>query len=69
MKITAGYCFSFGSWMFSCCSRKQDIVAQSTTEAEYVAAIVAKNQAIWSGKYLMARLKRFKIKLYILKEV
>jgi hypothetical protein len=32
--------------MFSCCSRKQDVIAQSTTKAEYVAAIVAKNQAI-----------------------
>ena len=32
--------------MFSYCSRKQDVVAQSTTKAEYVAVIVAKNQAI-----------------------
>ena len=47
MKSTTGYCFSFGSGMFSWSSKKQDIVAQSTAEAEYVAATAAVNQAIW----------------------
>ncbi|XP_061374817.1 uncharacterized mitochondrial protein AtMg00810-like [Gastrolobium bilobum] len=31
MKSTSGYCFSLGSGSFSRCSKKQDIVAQSTT--------------------------------------
>ena len=52
MKSTSGYCFSFGSGMFSWCSRKQDNVAQSTAEAEYAATTVAVNQAIWIRKIL-----------------
>ena len=47
MRSTTGYCFSFGSGVFSWCSKKQDVVAQSTVEAEYVAATAAVNQAIW----------------------
>lgn len=39
--------------MFSWCLRKKDVVAQSTTEAEYVAAIIAKNQVIWIRKILV----------------
>jgi len=39
--------------MFSWCSRKQDNVAQSTAEAEYAAATVAVNQAIWIRKILV----------------
>ncbi|XP_052308549.1 uncharacterized mitochondrial protein AtMg00810-like [Populus trichocarpa] len=53
MKSTSGYCFSFGSGMFSWCSRKQDSVAQSTAEAEYAAATAAVNQAIWIRKILV----------------
>ncbi|KAK9668714.1 hypothetical protein RND81_13G080700 [Saponaria officinalis] len=37
-KSTSGYAFTFGSGVFSWNSKKQDIVAQSTAEAEYVAA-------------------------------
>ncbi|GAU15672.1 hypothetical protein TSUD_109300 [Trifolium subterraneum] len=44
MKSTSGYCFSIGSSVFSWCSKKQEVVAQSTAEAEFVAAT---NQAIW----------------------
>ena len=38
--------------MFSWSSKKQDVVAQSTAEAEYVAATAAVNQAIWIRKIL-----------------
>lgn len=43
MKSTTGYCFNFGSSVFSWCSRKQDVVAQSIAEAEYVAAVAVVN--------------------------
>lgn len=46
MKSTLGYCFGFGTCIFTWCSKKQDIVAQSTAEAEYVAANAVVNQAI-----------------------
>lgn len=52
IKSTSSYCFSFKSGMFSWCSRKQDVVAQSTAEAEYIAATTAVNQAIWIRKIL-----------------
>jgi len=32
--------------MFSWCSRKQDVVVQSTAKAEYVAVITIVNQAV-----------------------
>ena len=38
MKSTSGYCFTFGSGFFSWCSKKQEIVAQSTAEAGFIAA-------------------------------
>lgn len=47
MKSTSGYCFNIGSSVFSWCSKKQEVVAQSTAEAEFVAATAAVNQAIW----------------------
>nr|GLL27425.1 hypothetical protein VITISV_013542 [Ipomoea trifida] len=56
MRSTSGYFFSFGSGCFSWSSTKQDVVAQSTAEAEYVAAALAVNQALWLRK-LMADLK------------
>ncbi|KAK9672905.1 hypothetical protein RND81_12G133600 [Saponaria officinalis] len=52
MKSTSGYAFTFGSGVFSWNSKKQDIVAQSTAEAEYVAASAAVNQVIWLRKIL-----------------
>ncbi|KAG6492442.1 hypothetical protein ZIOFF_047405 [Zingiber officinale] len=52
MKSTSGYCFSLGSACFSWCSKKQEIVAQSTTEVEFVAATSVVNQAIWLRKLL-----------------
>jgi hypothetical protein len=52
MRSTSGYCFNFGSGVFSWCSKKQEIVAQSTAEAEFIAATAAVNQALWLKKIL-----------------
>ncbi|KAA3468613.1 laccase-2-like [Gossypium australe] len=52
MKSTSGYAFTLGSSMFCWSLRKQNLVAQSTVEAEYVAAAAAVNQAIWLRKIL-----------------
>ncbi|KAG6520747.1 hypothetical protein ZIOFF_017807 [Zingiber officinale] len=52
MKSTSGYCFSFGSAIFSWVSKKQQSVAQSSAEAEYISASVATSQAIWLRKIL-----------------
>ncbi|CAL9025150.1 unnamed protein product [Prunus brigantina] len=46
-KSTSGYAFSFGSGVFSWASVKQNCVALSTAEAEYVSASEATTQAIW----------------------
>ncbi|GKV21544.1 hypothetical protein SLEP1_g31514 [Rubroshorea leprosula] len=47
MISTIGYVFSFGSGSFSWNSKKQDVEAQSTAKAEYLAAGAAANHAIW----------------------
>ncbi|KAG6471484.1 hypothetical protein ZIOFF_068926 [Zingiber officinale] len=52
MKSTSGYCFSFGSATFSWLSKKQQSVAQSSAEAEYISASVAISQAIWLRRIL-----------------
>jgi hypothetical protein len=52
MKSTSGYCFNLGSRVFSWCSKKQEIVAQSTAEAEFIAATAAVNQTLWLQKIL-----------------
>ena len=52
-KSTSGYGFSVGSGMFSWCSKKQDVVAQSTAEAEFIAAAAGANQCIWLRKMLI----------------
>ncbi|XP_049367923.1 uncharacterized mitochondrial protein AtMg00810-like [Solanum verrucosum] len=38
MRSTSGHCFSLGSGIFLWSSKKQEIVAQSTVEAEFIAA-------------------------------
>ncbi|KAL8145697.1 hypothetical protein AgCh_003733 [Apium graveolens] len=53
MKNTLGYCFSFGSGVFSWCSKKLEITAQSTAKFEFVAATAAVNQALWLRKLMM----------------
>ena len=55
MRSTSGYCFSFGSAIFSWCSKKQEVIAQSTAKAEYVVVAAAVNQYLWIRK-LMANL-------------
>ncbi|KAG8485239.1 hypothetical protein CXB51_021138 [Gossypium anomalum] len=52
IKSTSGYAFTLGSAMVCSSSKKQSLVAQSTAEAEYVAAASVVNQAIWLRKIL-----------------
>jgi hypothetical protein len=51
-KITFRYCFSLGSTMISWSNRKQGSIAQSTAEAEYIAASAATREAVWLRKLL-----------------
>lgn len=43
MKSTSGYVFSIGSGAICWNARKQDVVAQSTAEAEYISMEAAAN--------------------------
>ncbi|KAK4398009.1 Retrovirus-related Pol polyprotein from transposon RE1 [Sesamum angolense] len=52
MKNTSGYIFSLGTGIFSWASKKQATVAQSSAEAEYIAAAATSNQAIWLRRIL-----------------
>ena len=51
-KSTFGYCFSLGSAMISWSSKKQGSIAQSTAEAEYIAASDASKEAVWLRKLI-----------------
>ncbi|KAJ4835409.1 hypothetical protein Tsubulata_023696 [Turnera subulata] len=53
MKSTTGYVFLLGSNVFSWCSKKQTVVAQSTAEAEYLAAASTVNQVVWFKKIML----------------
>ncbi|XP_048593288.1 secreted RxLR effector protein 161-like [Brassica napus] len=46
-KSTTGYIFCIGETPISWCSQKQEVVALSSCEAEYMAATEATKQAIW----------------------
>ena len=46
-RSTTGHLFCFGDTPISWCSQKQDVVALSSCEAEYMAATEAAKQAIW----------------------
>jgi hypothetical protein len=52
MKSTSGYAFSLGSGVFSWSSKKQQSVAQSSVEAEYISTAIATSQAIWLKRIL-----------------
>ncbi|KAL0301339.1 UNVERIFIED_CONTAM: Retrovirus-related Pol polyprotein from transposon RE2 [Sesamum radiatum] len=52
MKSTSGYTFSLGSGIFTWASKKQATVAQSSAEAEYIAAAATSNQATWLRRIL-----------------
>ncbi|XP_022033008.1 uncharacterized mitochondrial protein AtMg00810-like [Helianthus annuus] len=52
-KSTSANVFSIGSGVVSWCSKKQEVVALSTTEAEYIAATAAACQATWLRKILI----------------
>ena len=51
-KSTSSYYFSMGSAIISWSSRKHGSIAQSTTEAQYIAAGDACKEAIWLRKLL-----------------
>jgi hypothetical protein len=57
-KSTSGYCFSLGSAMISWSSKKQGSIAQSTAEAEYIAASNASREAVWLRKLCLGCFKR-----------
>ena len=52
MRSTSGYAFSLGSGVISWSSKKQQTVAQSSAEAEYISATLATTQAIWLRRIL-----------------
>ncbi|XP_026430848.1 uncharacterized protein LOC113327958 [Papaver somniferum] len=47
MKSTSGYAFSLGSGIFTWASKKQETVALSTAEAEYISSLVATSHVVW----------------------
>eukprot|EP00253_Pinus_taeda_P011168 PITA_11168 len=51
-RSTTGGCFSLGSSMVSLMSRKQETVALSSAESEYVAACEVSREAVWLRKLL-----------------
>jgi len=62
MKNTSGYAFTLGSRIFSWASKKQATVAQSSAEAEYIAAATTTSQTnaylkIWESHKI--KLQRF----------
>ena len=52
MKSTSGYVFTIGSGVICWNSRKQEVMAQSTAEVEYISLVAAVNQGIWLRKLL-----------------
>ncbi|XP_050918383.1 secreted RxLR effector protein 161-like [Lathyrus oleraceus] len=52
MKSTSGYVFNLGSGVISWYSKKQDTVAQSSAETEYLEASLATQQSLWLRRIL-----------------
>ena len=52
MKSMSGCCFTLGSGIITWFSKKETFVAQSTAEAEYVAAAKSANQVVWLRKVM-----------------
>ena len=52
-KSTSGYVFTFGGGAISWQSVKQSSIADSTMEAEYIAASEAAKEAVWLKNFLM----------------
>jgi hypothetical protein len=46
-KSTSGYAFFYGRGCVSWSSKKQPVIALSTTEAEYIAAVFAGQEGVW----------------------
>ena len=61
-KSTSGYCISMGSAMISWSSRNQGSIAQSTTEAEYIAA---RKQFGLGNYYLICSVESLTQRLFI----
>ncbi|KAA0040718.1 integrase [Cucumis melo var. makuwa] len=55
-KSKSGYVFSIGSGVFPWTSKKQSVVALSTTEAEYISLVAAGCQALWL-RWMLKELK------------
>ena len=51
-RSTSGYVFQFGQSTISWCSRRQQTVAKSSTEAEYVALGTSAQEVIWLRRLL-----------------
>ena len=52
-KSTSGYVFTFEGGAISWRSMKQSSIADSTMEAEYIAASEAAKEAVWLKNFLM----------------
>ena len=51
-KSQSGYVFILNGGAVSWCSSKQSIVAGSTCEAEYIAALEAANEGVWMKEFI-----------------
>ena len=51
-KSTSGYVFNLGRGAISWCSKKQDCIALSTMDVEYVACCLATHEVIWLRSFL-----------------
>jgi hypothetical protein len=54
-KSQSGFVFTLNGGAVSWKSSKQDTVADSTTEAEYIAALEAAKEGVWMRKFLIER--------------